>query len=59
MAAERWRKDLLQQVSGVSPERIPAIINRCPKCKQLGLSFDAATYKVKCDKCGFEVVLKT
>jgi hypothetical protein len=35
-------------------EEIPAVIKRCPKCNNLSLTYDPATGKIYCTKCGFE-----
>ncbi len=35
-------------------EKVPALIQRCPKCNNLSLEFDIKTGKIKCTKCGFE-----
>jgi len=56
---EKWKKDLQGRIGGLPPEKVPSLIGRCPKCKQLGLSFDPQTFRIRCEKCGFEAVLKS
>ena len=46
MALEDWEKE--------PPDKVPAIIQRCPKCKNLSLEYNPETGLLKCTKCGFE-----
>ena len=55
---EAWRKEIEEKLKDVEPEKIPAIIRRCPQCKNLSLEFDPNTGIIKCTKCGFEQKLK-
>ena len=55
---EEWRKEIEEKIKDVEPEKIPAIIKRCPKCHNLSLEFDPNTGIIKCTKCGFEQKLK-
>lgn len=55
---EAWQKEMQEKIKDVAPEHIPALIKRCPQCKNLSLEFDAKTGTVKCTKCGFEQKLK-
>ena len=38
----------------IEVEKIPALIQRCPKCGNLSLEFDIKTGRIYCIKCGFQ-----
>ena len=39
-------------------EVIPPAVQRCPRCRKLGLSFDPETKSVRCGACGYEVKMR-
>jgi len=55
---EEWKRDVEKKLKKYSreediKEKIPAIIKRCPQCKNLSLEYDPKTGKIYCTKCGF------
>lgn len=61
MVFNEWKRDIEKKLSRIPEderlEKIPALIQRCPKCHSLSLEFDADSGKIRCRKCGFEEVL--
>ena len=55
---EEWRKEIDEKFKDKIPDSIPAVLRRCPQCKQLSLQYDPDTATLHCDKCGFKHTLK-
>jgi len=52
MNIEEIKQKLLNKE--IKVEKIPALIQRCPKCRSLSLEFDIKTGRIYCAKCGFQ-----
>ena len=58
MIYEEWKKDIEDKIKkGFDKEKIATAVQRCPKCHNLSLEFDADAGRIHCTKCGFEEIL--
>ena len=51
-----WKKDISHKIAQLTifREKIPTVLKRCPKCKNLTLEFDSDKGRLYCTRCGFE-----
>ena len=54
-----WKNDMTKKLARIVifREKIPTVLKRCPKCKNLSLEFDPARARLKCVQCDFEEFL--
>lgn len=54
-----WKKDITHRLKQLTifHEKIPTVLKRCPKCKNLTLEFEPASARLFCSRCGFQEYL--
>jgi hypothetical protein len=53
-------KEVMKRIEeGLTPEQLPTVIKRCPKCKRATLQFDPTLNRLFCTHCDFSMNLRT